>query len=268
MAERFGQAVADVSVHAAWLFPFAAGVAGAAAASLAGLAVHRLPAMRGWRGGEPDTGLGLAAPASHCDHCGTRVPPLALIPVAGWFIADGRCSGCGGRVPWVYPAVEAGVAVASMAVVAAWGPTLVAATLLVLLWTMVFVSWIDWNEHEIPDIATVPLLFMGLLWSPFEPDATARIAGAAGSGLLMWLTFLLVQATREVDAMSLGDVALCGALGAWVGICAMPAFLLAACVAYLAYAVPMRMRGSVWSPMGPGLCAGFTLVALTGLRAF
>jgi len=63
-------------------------------------------------------------------------------------------------------------------------------------------------------------------------------------------------------------VTLASALGAWIGICAVPPFLLAGCFAYVAYAAPLRSRGTVWVPMGPALCLGFAIVALSGLRFF
>jgi len=251
-------AAMNVSDAAPWFFPLAAALLGASAASLIGVVVDRLPRMRGWNG-RSEPGLGLASPPSHCGGCGLDVPALALVPVAGWFIAEGRCRGCGARVPWVYPAVEAGVGLASMAIVAFAGAGVLALALLLLLWGMVLVSWIDWNEHEIPDAFTVPLLFFGLLLSPFEVDVTSRVLGAALAGGLTWVAFAITGAARREDAMSLGDVALAGALGAWAGVCAVPAFIVCACLVYVAYAFPLRRAGKVWVPMGPALCAGLVL---------
>jgi leader peptidase (prepilin peptidase)/N-methyltransferase len=262
LSDGLARAVGNVSDGAPWFFPLAAGILGAAAASLVGVVVDRLPRIRGWNG-HREPGLGLAVPASHCDSCGRKVPPLALIPVAGWFLAEGRCGGCGARVPWTYPAIEAGIGVASMAIVAVAGPGVVALALLLLLWGMLLVSWIDWNEHEIPDAATVPLLFLGLLLSPFEPDVTSRVLGALVSGGLMMAAFSITSSARKEDAMSLGDVALAGALGAWAGLCAAPAFLVCASLAYVAYAYPLRRTGQVWVPMGPGICGGLVLGVVT-----
>jgi leader peptidase (prepilin peptidase)/N-methyltransferase len=261
-----GGRVDDVAYAAPWFLPLVAGVVGAAMASLIGVVVVRLPRMRGWNG-RREEGLGLASPGSHCDGCGAPVPPLALIPVAGWIAAKGRCGECGADVPWVYPAIEAAVAVASMAIVAAWGPGATAVTLLLLLWGMVLVSWIDLNENEIPDAATVPLFFLGLAASPFEADVMSRVLGAALAGGLLMLTFKITGAWKRADAMSLGDVALAGALGAWVGLCSVPAFLVGSCAAYVAYALPLRRAGRVWVPMGPALCAGAAMAAAyAGLR--
>lgn len=259
------QATAAVNERAAWLFPLAAGIAGASAASLIGLVVHRLPLIHGWNG-KRQAGLGLAAPASHCDACGTPLSPLALVPVAGWIIAEGKCKECGARVPWVYPAAEAAVGFLSMIIVVLCGPGLLSLLVLVLAWWLILVSWLDWMEHEIPDVLTVPLLFAGLVWSPVDPDIQSRVLGAALAGLAVLGAFRITASVKGGDTMSLGDVALAGALGGWLGLCGIPPFLLGTCAVYVAYALPLRRKGRVWVPMGPAICAGFALIALMGLR--
>ncbi len=269
----FGPAVgriADAAVRVGQgmpaFWPLCAAMAGAVAASLAGVVVDRLPRMLGWHA-EPAPGLGLSSPPSRCDSCGSRIPPLALVPVAGWIATRGRCETCFEPVPATYPIVEGATATASLVIAALLGPTFAALCACLLLWALVAVSWLDWRERVIPDGATVPLFFAGLLASPFEPDPWARGCGGFVAMGCMWVTFKLVSAVKDLDAMAMGDVALAAALGAWVGLCATPAFLLLSCAAYLAYAVPLRMRsGRVWVPMGPALSAGAMATILTGVR--
>lgn len=249
-------------------WPLCAAVVGAIVASLAGLFVDRYPRMLGWHG-EPEEGLGLARPASRCGSCGDRIPPLALVPVVGWLMSEGRCGSCFEPVPRVYPIVEAATSLASTLLVAALGPTPAALAACVLLWALVPVAWLDWREEVIPDGATVPLGLVGLLASPFEADAWSRGAGAAAATGLVWLAFKLVDLAVRKDAgdgqgaMSLGDVALGGAMGAWIGVCHVPSYLVASVLCYLAYAVPPRLRsGRVWVPMGPALAAGALVTAV------
>lgn len=257
-----------VSYALPWFFPLMAGALGACGASLAGLVVHRLPAIRGWNGRQPDLNLGLFYPRSHCDSCGEPLGVVSLIPVLGWFANRGRCASCGKPVPWIYPAAEAATGILSMAIVVWKGPGAASVAILPCLWLMVFASWIDWKEREIPDCATIPLFFLGLLATPFEADVQSRVLGALLCGAATMGAFKLTSAMKELDgdAMSLGDVALAGALGGWLGLCGGVPFLVAACVVYVAYAAPLRAKGVTWVPMGPALCAGAALVAVLGLR--
>ena len=266
-ADSLSSASGSVSEKAPWFFPLVSLVMGAAAASFVGVVVHRVPLMRGWRG-EAREGMTLSRPASHCDHCGAPVPFVSLIPVIGWFVSEGRCRECSGKVPWIYPAVEGATGFVAMALMVYHGPGAKAFTLIVLTWFLLLASWIDVEEHEIPDFVTVPLFFLGLLLSPFEADVQSRVVGALLAGGLTMLAFKLTGAAKGEDTMSLGDVALAGALGAWVGVCAMPPFLIASCLVYVAYAIPFRSRGEVWVPMAPALCGGLVLAAASGIKVF
>jgi leader peptidase (prepilin peptidase)/N-methyltransferase len=268
-----GPALDDLSAAAAAIsdrfpamFPFVAAVVGGVAASLSGLAVHRLPRIHGWHG-KPERNLSLSSPASHCDCCGAPLSALALVPVVGWLASRGKCPSCGAAVSPAYPAVEAAVALLSMTIMALYGPTWAGVSFCLALWALTFVSWLDWSEHVIPDGLSVPIFFLGLLASPFEPDVWARGAGAALAALCMLGAFKLTSALRDVDAVATGDIALAAALAAWVGFCAVPAFLALTSLSYLAYALPLRLRKKVtWVPMGPALAAGFVATALTGFK--
>jgi len=238
---------------------FALFFAGAAFASFAGLAATRI-------GSVPEGASILAAlsrPPSRCDGCGARLPAWALVPVLGWVAARGRHS-CGAKVSPAYPAVEflAGAATAAAPAVAG-GLGLEAASLVLVGWTCLLASWIDVREHVIPEELTWPLLFAGLLLSPFEPDAWTRAAGAAVCCGSMWLSLAAVGWARGLDTRAGGDVALAAAAGGWLGLDGAVPFLLGASLAFVLHALPARMRGVEWVPMGPALsislvcCAAF-----------
>lgn len=265
LSQAMGESATNVALVAPWFWPMTAGIAGAIIASFVGVVVDRLPRMHGWHG-RPEHGLSLASPPSHCDHCGSRLDPISLLPVAGWLIRKGRCASCGHAVPAVYPIVEAGTALASAAIIAGAGPTATGLLGCLCLWVLVLASWMDWSSHEIPDAITVPFFFAGLILSPLDPSALSRAIGAALAAGFVWLAFRLTGAVKGVDAMSYGDVALVAALGAWCGLCSVPYLLLASVGAYLVYAIPLRHRGTTWVPMGPALSIGFATIALFGLR--
>ncbi len=47
---------------------------------------------------------------SRCESCRKILSPLELIPIASFIIQKGRCRGCGSRLFWQYPLVEASAA--------------------------------------------------------------------------------------------------------------------------------------------------------------
>jgi len=223
---------------------------GASLASFSGLVADRLPGIMGL---DDADGRGLCHPPSTCDGCRSRIPPIALIPVIGWILYRGRCGHCGSRVSPVYPAVEAAAGTASVLIPPLVGDPASALAALALLWSGVLLAWCDIRHHLLPESVTVPLLFAGLLWTPFEPDPWMRSAGAAAAALLIWLSFAVVSRIRGVEAFSGGDVALAAAGGAWLGLGGTSAFLVAACAIFAAYSIPARARGITWMPMGPAI---------------
>jgi len=234
-------------------------VIGASLASFSGLVADRLPGIMGF---DEEDRRGLCSPPSRCDGCGGAIGPLALFPVLGWLACRGRCTRCGNRVSAAYPAVEAAVGAASVLVPPLAGDPSSAAAALVLLWSGVLLSWCDIRHHLLPEAVTVPLVFAGLLLSPFEADPWMRSAGAAAAALTMWLTFAVVSRLRGVEAFSGGDVALAAAGGAWLGLGGLSGFLAATSISFAAYALPGRMRGVEWVPMGPALALALLACAL------
>lgn len=273
-----------------WFWAACAAFLGAVMASFGGLVAYRLPRIMGWvsplspaaaeacgtcgtplwatprgvPGACPDGGKPDLVSRSRCDACGHALSALALVPVLGWVVHRGRCAKCGKAVNWSYPVAEALTAAGSAAIALRFGPTADAAWALGLLWACVVLAWIDWRECLLPERITVPLLVAGLLASPFEPDPLLRIQGMAAALACIWVAFLAVGFARGEDAMSGGDLALMAGAGAWVGLAAVPALLAASAALYALMALPRRLRGEVWTPMGPAICAALLACVWAG----
>jgi leader peptidase (prepilin peptidase)/N-methyltransferase len=231
---------------------------GAIVASFAGLAAWRLPHQLGWNEA-PRADLTLWSPGSMCEGCGRRLGFFELVPVLGWILAMGRCKSCGHRVSPAYPLAEAASGAVSAAVAwhLGWGPQSLAA--LFLLWGCIVLAWIDIREHWLPEIFTIPLFWIGLLFSPLDGDAWSRAAGAALAFAVMSSAMLVVGKAKGIDVFAGGDISFAAAAGAWLGFAALPSFLLVVSGSYLLYATPLRIKGQMMVPMGPAL--GFALVA-------
>ncbi|QNK30935.1 prepilin peptidase [Serratia sp. JUb9] len=109
---------------------------------------------------------------------------------------------------------------------------------LLLFCTLVLtLSIIDFNTMLLPDVLTLPLLWLGLLcnlngW--FVPLEQAVIGAAAGY-MALWLLFWLFRLGSGKEALGYGDFKLTAALGAWCGWQSLPNLLLLAAGGGLAY---------------------------------
>ncbi len=292
----------DPGLAAALLSPPGLGVLGLLIGSFLNVVVHRLPAMM-WRawwkdsvefqladplawqplfGGQstPPPQLAQAAqavdaelrklpeetltrPRSRCPKCGHVLRWWENIPVLSWLMLRGRCSACGTRIAWRYPAVElvtGGLFAAAAAHYGAQPSTLLWCLAIALLLTM---ALIDFDTTLLPDGLTLPLIGIGLGgalagWTGVSP-ADAAAGALAGYGVL-WLVGFIWGLLRKVDAMAEGDMKMLAGIGALLGWQALPsALLLAAAVGAVVGLVMIAGMGRDRSkpiPFGPYLALG------------
>ena len=127
------------------------------------------------------------------------------------------------------------------------------------------ISWIDFRTLRIPDVLSVPLIGLGLLWAALQPEPSllhSLIGAIAGFGVLALIGELYFR-RNGAEGLGLGDAKLFSAAGAWLGWQALPQVLLIAAVAGLVFAL-IRMR-TVAAPkvqiaFGPWLALGFWVV--------
>jgi len=89
----------------------------------------------------------------------------------------------------------------------------------VLLWSLIALTFIDFDAQLLPDGLTLPLLWGGLIVNLFElfvPLRTALIGAIAGY-LALWIVYWLFKLIRGKEGMGYGDFKLLAALGAWMG---------------------------------------------------
>lgn len=257
LGDELSRALAFLHGAAPIFFPLLAGLIGACVAHSIGRAVERWPKVTGWKA---EAGGALLSPPPYLRMA--RASGGLVLPIISWL----PYSGAGAIGRWAYPAVEMSFALVWAGAIAWTGPAFSTWILLTACSLAFFCAWLDLVCHEIPDNLTVPLAFLGLLFSPVEPDAINRIWGALFCGAAVLGAFKLVASAKQVDGVSLGDVAFLGAAGAWVGICGSFTLILASVVAYIAYAGPLRRSGVLWAPMGPALAVGFVFAILSGVR--
>jgi len=218
--------------------------------------------------------LTLATPRSFCPACKAPVKALHNIPVVSWLALRGRCAHCGVRIPARYPVVELVTGVLSAVVAWHFGFGFEAACAILVTWMLIPLTGIDLDHQLLPDVITLPLLWLGLLASLGDDPAsgaalpvapTDAIIGAAAGYLFLWAVFHVFKLLTGKEGMGYGDFKLFGALGAWLGWQMLPLVLLLSAgvgaIVGVALMVLRKQGRDVPIPYGPYL-AGAGWIAL------
>lgn len=213
---------------------------------------------------------------SRCDGCGAVLTVGELVPLWSYAVRRGRCGRCGGRIDPLHPAVELGCAALGLAS-GLFAPWPAALGWMAVGWALLTLALLDARHFWLPDAITLPLAVLGLALAPLV-TGTGRLdglIGAAGGAGLLWGIARLYRLTRGRDGLGMGDAKLLAALGAWGGWQALPAILLLASLAGLAWAGAIALRGgkvdgATRLPLGTLLCVaalpGWWLAGLLGAR--
>lgn len=216
-----------------WVFVFACALLGLMIGSFINVVAYRLPLMmdREWRQQcrelletdaqpEPDPApFNLSTPRSRCPKCGHPITALENIPLISYLFLRGRCSDCGMRIALRYPLVELTCGILGFVVAWHFGFGWQAAAALLLSWTLVALTLIDFDHQLLPDDIVLPTLWAGLLLSlfPLFADTQDAIIGAAAGYLSLWSLFQLFKLITGKEGMGYGDFKLFALFGAWLG---------------------------------------------------
>lgn len=227
-------------------------LAGASIASFSGLVYYRLKNM------DDDTGIleTISSPGSHCENCKRELGIVDLIPIVGWLLSTGKCKTCHNKVSITYPIIEAILGSISLAIAWKYFPDV--KTILIVLtltWVLIVIAAIDLSINIIPEELTTPLMFMGILLSPFESDTELKVAGAAFGWFMLHVSMLILQIWKGREGGNGGDAAMGALIGAWFGIFAAPLYLLAFCVFYAIHVGSTQDRRKDGAPCGPAFTA-------------
>jgi leader peptidase (prepilin peptidase)/N-methyltransferase len=208
---------------------------------------------------EPSEPYNLIVPRSRCPQCAKPVASWENIPVLSYLLLRGRCSGCGARISPRYPAVELLTAVLSVAVAWHFGFTWQTAAGLLLSWSLLCLSFIDLDRQLLPDLITLPVLWIGLFLSLFAifTDTASSLLGAMFGYLSLWSVYHVFRLVTGKEGMGHGDFKLLALLGAWLGWDKLPAVVLlsslAGAVIGIGMIVAMKHDRRVPIPFGPYL---------------
>ncbi|HEY3532027.1 MAG TPA: prepilin peptidase, partial [Casimicrobiaceae bacterium] len=155
-------------------------VVGLCVGSFLNVVVHRLPKMmeRAWRAEcaelrgeavpeEAPARYNLAVPRSSCPECGHAITAIENIQIVSSVALRGACSACRKPISARYPLVEALGGLLAACAIWRFGLSWQGAAACVFLWTLIALTFIDFDTQFLPDNLTLPLLWGGLLANLF-----------------------------------------------------------------------------------------------------
>ncbi|MEB5836741.1 prepilin peptidase [Pantoea dispersa] len=215
----------------------------------------------------PQPGIPLLLPRSHCPHCQTTLRASDMLPLLSWLLLRGRCRYCHHPVSLRYPLTELLTAAISLALAWLLPPDSRLPAALLLAWILLALTLIDIEHLLMPDALTLSLLWLGLLfkalyWLP--GTLNDAVFGAIAGYSTLWLMGELYQLINKRPGLGGGDAKLLAALGAWLGWALLPFVLLLACTGAILFVLLARLG---WQrelyhvlPFGPWLAlAGISL---------
>jgi leader peptidase (prepilin peptidase)/N-methyltransferase len=221
-----------------------------------------------------------------CAKCSTRRRVEHLIPLAGYFIAHGRCPNCGEAIPLRVPVLEAATGILFLALYLKYGLSWSLAVLLVYSVVLIILFITDFEHFMLPNIVVYPSLLLAALvalavtlgryslpWSlyfggsgfmaVFNNFLLCSLAGGMCGALLLLLVVVLSR-----GGMGMGDVLLAGMLGLMLGfpLVFVSLFLsiLAGGVVAAVLLISGRKKRKEMLPFGPFLCLGGMVTLLWG----
>ena len=253
-------------------------VLGLLVGSFLNVVIHRLPKMlelgwqqqcaelRGEAHSEPER-YNLLVPRSACPHCHRPIGALENIPVLSYLLLRGKCRGCGAAISLRYPVIEA--ASGMLCGFAAWhfGFGIASVGAIVLVWTLLSLTAIDYDTQLLPDNITLPLIWAGLIFNLYGTYSTLHDAllGAIFGYLSLWAVYWLFKLVTGKEGMGYGDFKLLSALGAWLGWQMLPLIIvlssLVGAVVGITLIIAVKRGRDIPIPFGPYL-AGGGLIAL------
>ncbi len=261
----------------------AAALVGLAVGSFLNVVIYRLPVMleRAWQldahatlhpqTEQPNSAtFNLMHPRSRCGTCGHAIRWWENIPLLSWLLLGGKCSSCGTRISARYPLVELLTAVLTAAVIVLQGVTPWSLGLVLLLWGLIALAFIDYDTTLLPDGITLPLLWLGLLLHAvldpgFLPQA---IWGAALGYVSLWSIYQTFKLLTGKEGMGYGDFKLFAVLGAWFGATALLPIILLSAIAGAGIGIALQFSGLTERgkpiPFGPFLATAGLIMLLLG----
>ncbi len=267
-----------------WFLYLGIGLFSLCVGSLLNLIIYRLPLMleREWKqqccellaleNKENNPAINLFFPRSFCPQCKTQIKSWQNIPIFSYLMLRGACHQCKAPISIRYPLIELFTMLISLYAFWHFGfnPQLI--FVLLALWLLIPLFFIDLDHQLLPDSITLSLLWLGLIANSYSlfTDLSNAVLSAAGAYLGLWLFIKLFYLITGKIGMGNGDFKLFAAFGAWFGWTSLPLILLfssmTGAVVGLIYLKMNKKSKDTTIPFGPFLCIAGVIYLFWGTK--
>lgn len=229
--------------------------------SFANVVIYRLP-----------KGESVVHPRSRCPGCLKLIAWYDNIPVFSWLFLRGRCRACKIKISWRYPVVELLTGTLFALIFYKYGFSWSTLEYLVFAWSLIVVSFIDFDLMILPDVFTLSGIVIGLVGAALNPERSFMdsLTGVLIGGGFLWLVAYLYLLVRKEEGMGGGDIKLLGWIGAVLGWKAVPFVVLISSLtgAFVGLSLALRRQTGLKSviPFGPYLALAALVYLLGGDR--
>lgn len=204
--------------------------------------------------------ISIVTPQSFCPRCNKRIKWYENIPVISYIILGGKCSKCRKPISLRYPIVEA---LTGLLFIYTYGRFHFGYPFFFLGFyfsALIVITFIDFSFQVIPDVLSIPGIFLGILFQLFRSNFVAGIIGMVFGGGMILLIRVIGGRVYKKEVMGMGDVYLTAMIGAFVGFpFILPAIFIGALVGAamgVAYIIATRQDRESPIPFGPFLSLG------------
>ena len=215
------------------------------------------------------------ASRSRCPSCLTQLTVVDLVPVFSWLFLKGRCRHCKKNIPVFYPCVELVTALSVLVLSLSWGVSWQAVPVLLAVPFFISAIVIDWERMILPDDINIALFVLGVIYvflGWFVTGNSAMTIDSVIASIVLTGAFLLVSvivsAWKRQNALGMGDLKFLPSAGLFVGVAALPSYIiLSGVLGILTALLKSRGRGvGAAFPFGPALIISlYVHLFLTGL---
>ena len=212
----------------------------------------------------------IISPRSKCRSCNKQILNIDNIPILSWIFLLGKCRFCKNKIGIQYPLVELVMGFLFCVIYIKEGFSIQAIEYFVFVFGLVTISVIDLKHFLIPDMISIPGIFLGLLGALINPNRLFldSLIGIVLGGGFFWITGYLYYKVKKEHGLGGGDVKLVAWIGAVLGWGSLPFVILFSSIIGTIFGiwVIFKTKGGIKTmlPFGPFLSLATIVYIILG----